>query len=342
MDYYGGYLDVSSDIYHHGILGMKWGVRRYQNEDGSLTDAGRKRYGQGIKAYLAARKKKRRLEKARKKRMKTIAKKKAYEQEKKDAIDSADPIRISKFQKDLTNEELRQITDRVRLAETLRSQANAANKTGLDKAESAMNKVSRARDLVEKGIAAYNTAAKIHNSLVDEDKKWITIDGVSKKKDRSAIEKIIKTGDPEQIARLRGELTVDEVSQAYKSVNNWKNINKEASERAEARETESRKAETAREFKQTKQNEWEYQKREKERARSDSEAEQERMDRAFEEGKRYYEQNWSNRSNDKQTSPQAKLGEKKVNQYILEMKKDRRLWKDEFPDDDERRRRKKR
>lgn len=31
-------------LYHHGIKGQKWGVRRYQNEDGSLTDAGRKRY----------------------------------------------------------------------------------------------------------------------------------------------------------------------------------------------------------------------------------------------------------------------------------------------------------
>ena len=33
---------------HHGIKGMRWGVRRYQNEDGSLTDKGRKRYGYNL------------------------------------------------------------------------------------------------------------------------------------------------------------------------------------------------------------------------------------------------------------------------------------------------------
>ena len=32
------------ELYHWGIKGMKWGIRRYQNPDGSLTAAGRKRY----------------------------------------------------------------------------------------------------------------------------------------------------------------------------------------------------------------------------------------------------------------------------------------------------------
>lgn len=35
---------------HHGILGMKWGIRRYQNKDGSLTDAGKKRHNEFINA----------------------------------------------------------------------------------------------------------------------------------------------------------------------------------------------------------------------------------------------------------------------------------------------------
>ena len=38
------YVISNDELYHHGIKGQKWGVRRFQNEDGSLTPAGEKRY----------------------------------------------------------------------------------------------------------------------------------------------------------------------------------------------------------------------------------------------------------------------------------------------------------
>ena len=42
-----GELYSCNDLQHHGIKGMKWGVRRFQNPDGSLTAAGRRRYDVG-------------------------------------------------------------------------------------------------------------------------------------------------------------------------------------------------------------------------------------------------------------------------------------------------------
>lgn len=51
MKYYG------NELFHHGILGQKWGVRRFQNRDGSYTSEGKRRYLDSKESYKIAKRK---------------------------------------------------------------------------------------------------------------------------------------------------------------------------------------------------------------------------------------------------------------------------------------------
>lgn len=47
-------MAYSNYLYHHGIKGQKWGIRRFQNPDGTLTSEGKKRYGVNEKGWVTA------------------------------------------------------------------------------------------------------------------------------------------------------------------------------------------------------------------------------------------------------------------------------------------------
>ena len=122
------------ELYHWGVQGMKWGVRRYQNKDGSLTKAGKKRYDKELAKTKAELKSVKEREKTKAKIDKLNAMKADVENRKKALgdIDTADKAKNSikkhseekkskkRTIKDLSDEELQAKVDRLQLEKRYR------------------------------------------------------------------------------------------------------------------------------------------------------------------------------------------------------------------------------
>ena len=105
---------MENELMHWGIKGMKWGVRRYQNKDGSLTPAGKKRYDKEMAKLKEE-------EKIAKNKLRTQTKLNKLDEKRKEieAIKSGKPIAKKTQQpskpsvKDMSDEELRQTVNRL-------------------------------------------------------------------------------------------------------------------------------------------------------------------------------------------------------------------------------------
>ena len=123
-----------NELYHHGIRGMKWGVRRYQNADGSLTKAGKKRYltEENFERVQAAKANARYAKARRKEDAKTQAEiDKINTKAEKAASRGKDPEKVKeKSFKNMSNEELQNVTYRMNLENNyLNAKRNLANAT---------------------------------------------------------------------------------------------------------------------------------------------------------------------------------------------------------------------
>lgn len=100
---------MDNELKHYGILGMKWGRRRYQYKDGSLTPAGKKRYGSSQQNNKQpSTQKEQTKEQPKKKNVKSMT----YDELKKEV----DRLQLEKRYKDLTQEEVsvgKQITKKM-------------------------------------------------------------------------------------------------------------------------------------------------------------------------------------------------------------------------------------
>lgn len=145
-----------AELYHHGIKGMRWGIRRYQNPDGSLTPAGKKRYMQDAKfRYKWAKMKEK--DAAKKKAADEAEAKKNETPEQRHArlLKSNNANELMKHINELSTDEIRERTNRIQAERTL-AQYMTHEPT---KMERAISKVEKAADMASRVAKTLDTPA---------------------------------------------------------------------------------------------------------------------------------------------------------------------------------------
>ena len=166
--------EKSDYLAHHGIKGQKWGIRQYQNADGSLTAEGRRRYGVGPeRGSKEALKKKLKEQKKAYKEERKAAKKAQSEEEKHDAAMKYlrdHPTKLYKYRNQISEADAKKLVSQIKFDRELKDIRDAEIQRGWNKVKSISDNANTVANLLSNSTRIYNSTADIQRALVDAGK----------------------------------------------------------------------------------------------------------------------------------------------------------------------------